>query len=151
MKFNTYFLDMCRRTIMFPVIIIDDEDLYSAGDMARLEYLLLRCRPPCDRFIKFIDATGYEFLFEPPVMALIPNILRHQSFPWKKKELYRLYLDAPNKPCDIEDPAKLLKKPTGDMVIHLAGLIKDNRPSLAGRLARPFRKRRPFDPFPWKH
>ncbi|HOT44329.1 MAG TPA: hypothetical protein PLM53_07695 [Spirochaetota bacterium] len=151
MKFNTYFLDMCRRTIVFPVIIIDDEDLYSARDMAQLKHLLLRCRQPYDRFIKFIDATGYEFLFEPPVMALIPNVLRQQSFPWKKKEIYRLYQEAPNRPCEVTDPQKLLKKPIGDIIIHLAGLVKDNRPSLAGRLARPFRKRRPFDPRPWLH
>jgi hypothetical protein len=83
MKFNTYYID-AYRDIVFPVIIIDDEDLYSARDMARLKYVLLRCKPPYDRFITFIDATGYEFLFEPPVLALVPNVLR-QDFPWKKK------------------------------------------------------------------
>jgi len=147
MKFNTYFLDQ-HRDIVFPVIVIDDEDLYSAGDMARLAYLLLRCKKPHDRFIKFLDATGYEFLFEPPVLALIPNILR-QDFPWTKKEILRLYDEAPNKPAEIADIKRLKKKPIGDIIIDLADLVKENRPSLSGRLARPFRQRRRFNPTPW--
>ncbi len=149
MKFNTYYVDM-HRAIFFPVIIIDDENLYSARDMEQLNHLLLRCKQPYDRFIKFIDATGYEFLFEPPVLALVPNVLR-EDFPWKKKELYRLYEESPNKPCNIADPKKLMKKPIEDIIIHLADLIKDNKPSMTGRLLRPFRIQRPFDPFPWMH
>lgn len=149
MKLNTYYID-AYRDIVYPVIIIDDEDLYSARDMKQLTYMLLRCRPPYDRFIKFIDATGYEFLFEPPVLALVPNVMR-QDFPWKKKEILELYTASPNKTGDMVDVKKLSKKPIEDIIIHLADLIKDNKPSLAGRMARPFRLRRPFDPYPWLH
>ncbi|MBP7737341.1 MAG: hypothetical protein KA369_15280 [Spirochaetes bacterium] len=147
MKLNTYFLDQYR-DIVFPVIVIDDEDLYSARDMAQLTYLLLRCKKPYDRFIKFLDATGYEFLFEPPVLALLPNVLRH-DFPWTKKELFQLYDEAPNRPAGIGDLKLLKKKPIGHIIIHIADLVKENRPSLAGRLARPFRERRKFNPTPW--
>ncbi len=147
MKVNTYFLDQYGE-IVFPVIVIDDDNLYSARDMTRLAYLLLRCKKPYDRFIKFLDATGYEFLFEPPVRAIIPNVLRH-NFPWSKKEIFQLYDEAPNKPAEIEDMKQLKKKPIGDIIIRIADLVKENGPSLSGRLARPFRQRRRFNPTPW--
>ncbi len=146
MKFNTYFLEIYR-DIVFPVIVIDHDNLYGATDMARLQKILVRCKKPWDRFITFIDATGYEFLFEPPVLALVPNVLR-QDFPWKKKEIIELYESSANRPGEIPDRRKLMRKSIAEIIIHLADLIKDNRPSLTGRLARPFRTHRPFDPFP---
>jgi hypothetical protein len=69
----------------------------------------------------------------------------------EKKEIFKLYQEAPNRPRDIADPKKLMKKPIGEIIIHLADLVMSNKPSLAGRLARPFRIQRPFDPFPWMH
>lgn len=149
MKFSTYFVDSYR-AIVFPVLIRDHDNLYSASDMAQLQHTLLRCKKPYDRFIAFIDATGYEFLFEPPVLALIPNVLR-QNFPWKKKEILELYETSRNKPSDIADLKKLKKKPMDEIIVHLAGLVSANKPSLAGRMSRPFRMQRPFDPFPWAH
>ncbi len=149
MKLNTYFLEKYR-DIVFPVIITDHENLYSAWDMSQLSQILLRCRPPYDRFIAFIDVTGYEFLFEPPVLALVPNVLR-QDFPWKKKEILELYESSANRPAGIADRKALLRKPMEEIIAHIADLVRENRPTLSGRLRRPFRIRRSFDPCPWAH
>ena len=73
------------RSPKYPVIVIAEDDIYSAFGIKELGAICYISEPTDDdSYIRIIDNSGEEFLYMPEQVALVPGIARKK---WTKNEI----------------------------------------------------------------
>ena len=77
------------RSPKYPVIVIAEDDIYSAFGIKELGAICYISEPTDDdSYIRIIDNSGEEFLYMPEQVALVPGIARKK---WTKNEIIELF------------------------------------------------------------
>jgi hypothetical protein len=77
------------RSPKYPVIVIDDDGLWSASNIEELGTICVMSKPgDDDGKLKVIDTTGEEFWYMPEQYALAPGFSFRK---WTKKQIIELF------------------------------------------------------------
>ena len=110
------------RSPKYPVIIIDENDLWSASNIDELGTICVISSPEDSEKLKVIDTTGEEFWYMPEHYALAPGFNFRK---WTKKQIIELFNNSDTaKEEKIQYPLKgLTNKKLSKIVNDICDLL----------------------------
>ena len=115
------------RSPKYPVIVIAEDDIWSASGIEELGAICVISEPADDEDeIKVIDCTGEEFLYFPDQYALAPGFFGKK---WNKKQIIELFNNSEAaKESNFQYPLKSLSsKRLSKIVTDICKILGQNQ------------------------
>ena len=115
------------RSPKYPVIVIEDNDIWTASGIEELGMICVTSKPVEDEdSIKVIDCTGEEFWYLPDQYVLVPGFFTKK---WTKKQIIELYNNSESaRERNIRYPLKSLSsKRISKIVTDICEILSHNQ------------------------